>query len=469
MSFSDSTRRVSRRQVFQMVALAGGGALLAACTQPAAPAATPGASGTKAAAGTQAPGAGSAKPLAGQSIKCMLNTIAYTDGLKANLADLEGKTGIKAELDAVSFAILNQRGDQELSSASGAYDVMQMVFIRAGRWIGAGWAEPLDNFMSADEKSDLSDFVSGTRVPFTVDGKTYAIPWLADSTVVGYRKDVFEKAGYAKFPETYDDLQVAAQKIHTPEVAAFVTQDNMHWIYPNWLQSYGGNFFKDPPKDLTPQFNTPEAIKAAEMFTTMMSKYGAPGIGKLDTLAAIAVMQQGKGAMYLDGLGNVQQIIDTTKGQFANQMVFVNTPKGPSGHFPQLAVHGYLINKASKKKEAAWQFIKWATSKEMMLKMALEKNHIAGTRASVINNADVKKKFTWQGSDMAALHLSVMERAGSGYMAYRTVPQFPPIGDRVAIAMTAITSGQATAADEMRKVQTDAIGILQKEGIQVKV
>ncbi len=31
---------------------------------------------------------------------------------------------------------------------------------------------------------------------------------------------------------------------------AFVTQDNLHWIWPNWLISYGGNFFANPPERL---------------------------------------------------------------------------------------------------------------------------------------------------------------------------------------------------------------------------
>jgi hypothetical protein len=39
---------------------------------------------------------------------------------------------------------------------------------------------------------------------------------------------------------------------------------------------------------------------------------------------------------------------------------------------------------------------------------------------------------------MPALHEAVMERAGEGYKTYRTVPQLPPIGDRVIIALTAI-------------------------------
>ncbi|HEX2172368.1 MAG TPA: hypothetical protein VHL09_07980, partial [Dehalococcoidia bacterium] len=105
---------------------------------------------------------------------------------------------------------------------------------------------------------------------------------------------------------------------------------------------------------------------------------------------------------------------------------------------------------------------------EMMRWQALEKGHLAGTRSSTLNDPEVKQKYTWKGSDLAALHEAVMKRAGEGYMAFRTVPQFPPVGDRVAIAIQSITSGQATASDAMKSLQKDAESMLEKEGVKVR-
>jgi multiple sugar transport system substrate-binding protein len=412
------------------------------------------------------------KPYAGTRLKMSQVSHAYGAGLTERLPAFEAQTGIKVEIDQMSFPVLNQREDLELASGSGAYDVMQLIFIRSGRWIGAGWAEPLNPFIDdarLTDKSalDVADFVAGAMAPFRRGETIYALPWLSDSTVVGYRTDLFEKAGYAKFPETFAALEEAAAKMHSRQTAGFVTEDNLHWIFPNWLLSYGGNFFANPPTDLTPTFDTPEALKAAEMFTTMLSKYSPPGGIKLDPSVAQTIMHQGKAACYLDGMGNTQHIIDTKKTTLADRMAFTHTPHGPKGHFPQLAVHGYFINKASKNKNAAWEFIKWAAGKDQMLWAALNKGHLACTRASVLANAEVRQKYTWRGSDLAALHLAVMKRAGEGYMTYRTVPQFPPVGDRVTIAMTAIGSGQTSVADGMKSLQKEAEGILEKAGVKL--
>jgi ABC-type glycerol-3-phosphate transport system substrate-binding protein len=86
----------------------------------------------------------------------------------------------------------------------------------------------------------------------------------------------------------------------------------------------------------------------------------------------------------------------------------------------------------------------------------------------VLSHPEVRQKFTWRGSDLASLHLDVMKRAGEGYMAYRTVPQVPPIGDRVIIAITAIASGQVAVADGMKALQKDAEGILEKAGVKIQ-
>jgi len=42
-----------------------------------------------------------------------------------------------------------------------------------------------------------------------------------------------------------------------------------------------------------------------------------------------------------------------------------------------------IINKASKNKNAGWEFIKWAVSKDVMPGAALDQGHLACTRACV--------------------------------------------------------------------------------------
>jgi hypothetical protein len=53
-------------------------------------------------------------------------------------------------------------------------------------------------------------------------------------------------------------------------------------------------------------------------------------------------------------------------------------------------------------------------------------------------------------------------------MAYRTVPEFPPIGDRVTIGVTEVMTGQKPADQAMRDTSRDIEAILTKAGHKIR-
>ncbi len=53
-------------------------------------------------------------------------------------------------------------------------------------------------------------------------------------------------------------------------------------------------------------------------------------------------------------------------------------------------------------------------------------------------------------------------------MAYRTVPEFPAVTERVTIALSAIATGQKSARDAMSTANHEVIRILEKGGRRVR-
>ena len=47
-------------------------------------------------------------------------------------------------------------------------------------------------------------------------------------------------------------------------VAGFVTENHYGWILIPYLMGFGGNVFRDPPDDLMPMLDKPEAAEAAD-------------------------------------------------------------------------------------------------------------------------------------------------------------------------------------------------------------
>ena len=103
-----------------------------------------------------------------------------------------------------------------------------------------------------------------------------------------------------------------------------------------------------------------------------------------------------------------------------------------------------------------------------MRTVALDSQHAAVTRASVLNDAEFKKKYQVAGSDVPALHEASLRASGAGYMAYRTVPEFPAVTERVVIALSAIGAGQKSARDAMMAANSEVIQILERGGHKVR-
>jgi multiple sugar transport system substrate-binding protein len=412
---------------------------------------------------------GRGKPFAGKTLNVFTFDHPYPRALKTLLPQFTDATGIKVEMDTPSFMIYNQRADLELSTGSGAFDVMALTFIFSGKWIGAGWATPLNDLIARDASVDAVDFLPGAMAPEKKGDDILALPFVAESTLMVYRKDVLEKAG-TRVPETFDDLLAAAPKLQSAETKAYLARGlgGFHWIWPNFLLAYGGRFFADPPRDMTPMLATPESIKAADVMGKLMRDYGPPGAASFTESQASTVMMDGRAATYIDALAWVGLAADPVKSKVKDRVGYVLPPGGPAGRFPQTAVHGFQIPAGAKQREVSWEFIRWATSKEVMGKIAETTTYPAVTRASVLASPAYRQKYNWGGADIGALHGSVLKLGGSGYMAYRTVPEFPPVGDRVSIALSEIVTGQKTADQAMKDAQRDVEAILVKAGRTIR-
>jgi len=420
------------------------------------------------------PAAAQAKPYAGKSITVWTTNHIYTRGLKELLPEFESKTGIKVTQELLNFDIHNQRAELQLSSGSGNVDVMNLTFIFAGRWIGANWCTDLapllnDPKMTRPDEVDVKDFIAGAIAPFSRGEKIFGLPWVAETSMLMYRADVFKEKGIASPPKTYEEMTEIAKKIHGRDVAGNLTRgtNGLHWEWPNWLYAYGGKVFANPPADMTPQLNSKESVAATKQFDLVSTDYGVPGSMAFTDSDAQAAFNQGRAAMMLDALGVLSAALDKKQSQVADKVSFALPPAGPAGFKPQIAAHALQIPAGVKDKGPGWEFIKWATSKEILRKEAMEKSHLAVPRASVLSDPEYKTKFTWGGADMGQLQAKVLDAAGAGYMTYRTVPEFPQVGSRMVIALTEISSRQKRVEQALDDLQKDVIGIVQQAGHKI--
>jgi multiple sugar transport system substrate-binding protein len=315
---------------------------------------------------------------------------------------------------------------------------------------------------------DAADFVGGAQSALQdADGKTYGFAWEAGAMIMGIgRGDLLDQAGVG-VPTTFEELIQVCEATHDQEgVAAFVADKLHHWNWIPYLMGYGGGVFRDPPGDLMPILDTPEAAEAAEYYANLLTTYGPPGVLSFTDDQAMRAQLAGRANIRTQAIGWMTPLAKQDDSTIKETVRYALMPAGPAGNFPGSNSHGFGIPKGAKNKEAAWEFIKWAMGKDMTRRIALEKGYSAVCRRSVIEDPAYKEALTLNGQDVAGLYLQVLELGGkSGYMKYRTVPVFPQVGDKINKAIERIATGQQDGAPAMAQAQDEAIADLKKAGV----
>lgn len=432
--------------------------------------------GAAAAVGLSAPAvlAQANKPHAGTTINASCFQTTYFEYLRKYFPQFEEKTGIKVNFTMQAFPIYNQRTDLELSTRGSAIDVCNVTFIYSGRWIGAGWFTNLDTFTKDPKMTPADwapeDFAGGPQSAMkNAKGETFGYTWEAGAMILGAsRFDLIEKAGLG-LPKTFDELIKVCDAVHGKEgVAAFTADKLHHWNWIPYLMGMGGNVFKAPPENLTPTLTTPEAAKAAEWYANLLVKYGPDGILSYSDDQSMRSQIAGRANMRTQAITWMVPLAKHADSTVQKTVRYGLMPSGPKGNFPGSNSHGLGIPAGSRKKEAAWEFIKWALSKETIAMVVKNHGYPSVCRMSIIQSPAFKSVLTLNGQDVAALYLEVLQLGGkTGYMKYRTVPVFPQVGDKINKAIERIATKQQGAADAMKQAQGEAIQDLQKAGIKV--
>ncbi|GIP34623.1 sugar ABC transporter substrate-binding protein [Paenibacillus sp. J2TS4] len=333
------------------------------------------------------------KPYAGTTIRFMMAVHPWLDSIKTLLPEFEEQTGIKVNVESYSQEQTSNKMAVEMTAKTSSLDVM---FIRpldeTKLFTRNGWVEPLDSYFKGDGEYDLDDFIPSALDSVTYEGKLIGIPITTEREILYYRKDLFEKHNIA-VPATLDEMMAAAEKLHDPAngMYGFVARGKKSVAvtqFSSYLFSFGGQFHEGD----TATLNTPEAMQAFQFYGDILNKYGPPGTINMHWPEAANAFAQGKVAMFTDADAIYINVADPSKSAVSDQVGYAMFPAGPAGAKTfNVSSGGLSISPFSKNKEAAAEFIKWATSKETTLKTQSAGN--PGARQSVWDNPESTKDW----------------------------------------------------------------------------
>ncbi|MEF3304087.1 ABC transporter substrate-binding protein [Paenibacillus sp. GYB003] len=334
---------------------------------------------------TERPGAdGLGESLLGRSITVYMGNSPAAEAIRTLLPEFEAKTGLKVDLTSFTNEQLSQKLSVQFAAGSANPDVFMLRPLEELRSFGVGGSlEPLNRFVSGDAEYDFADFSQAAVESVTLDGTIAAMPLSTEQQILFYRKDLLEEAGLP-VPRTLDELEAAAGRLHDPAgggVYGFVARGQRNALVTqlsSFLYSEGGDFQQGGKATI----NTPEALEGINRYVTLLRRYGPPGVFNMGWQQAAGLFSQGKAAFYTDASAIYAIAIGSEQSSIKDKVGFALFPAGRAGAKPySITAWGLAMNAASDRKEAAWQFIRWATGKDIVMKSQQMGN--PGARRSV--------------------------------------------------------------------------------------
>jgi len=328
------------------------------------------------------------KPFDGETISFVTANHPWGDAIKPFLPEFEAATGITVNVESFFEDQLTQKLTVQFASGSTTPDVFMYRPLQEGKlFYKNGWLNDLDSYTKDDAEYDFEDFFKTAVGTTMVEGKLAGIPIITEQEILYYRKDLLEEKGIA-VPKTIDELVAAAKLLHDPknEMYGFVARGQLSPLVTqvsSFIYSEGGDFITDGKASV----NTPEAIKGMTIYANLLKDYGPPGVLNMSWPQAIGIFAQGKVAFYTDANSIYKNATDPEKSKIGDNVGFAVFPAGAAGSKPyNVTSWGLAMNAKADNKDAAWEFIKWASSKEIVLKTQQVGN--PGARASVWDNPE---------------------------------------------------------------------------------
>src|SRR5271167_409147 len=370
---------------------------------------------------------------------------------------------------------IRQRITTDVSTGSGQFDLVQIGLYETPIFAKRGWLRPMEN-LPADY--DLDDVFKSLRDGLSYGGKLYALPFYGESSMLMYRKDLFDEKGL-KMPDQpkYEDIKKFADALTDKAKGVYgITLrgkpgwgENMAFL-GTLLNTFGCTWFD---MKWTPTIDTPEWKKAITFYIDLMKADGPPGASANGFNENLTLFAGGKAAMWIDATSGGGPLYDKAQSQVSDKVAFASAPIAvtPNGaHWLWSWV--FAIPKAAKNAEAAEKFALWATSKPYIKLVADDAGWATvppGTRKSTYDNPDYQKAAPFAAVTLTALQTADPTKPCIKPVPYTGVqfvgiPEFQSFGTVVGQNISGTLAGKLSVDQALKESQAAVARAVKQAG-----
>ncbi|MGY3553105.1 sorbitol/mannitol transport system substrate-binding protein [Williamsia sp. R60] len=444
---TDSTkprRRARWRRALAPLALAGTVALTAsACSG----------------AGSFTDGGGEAVTIALVSNSQMQDAIALSPQFEKE------NPGVKLKFVTLSENEARAKITASVATGGGEFDVVMISNYETATWAENGWLVNLTPYMVSSPGYDQDDFIPTLREALSYEGNMYSAPFYGESSFLMYNKQMLADAGINMPAEpTWPQVQEAAKTLNRGEVSGICLRGKPGWgetLAPldTVINAFGGRWFDE---DWNAQLDSPQVREAVEFYVDTVRQYGEPGAASTGFQECANLMSQGQVAMWYDATSAVSVLESPDDSNIAGNVGYAMAPSMAKGGNGWLYAWSLGIPESSKKKDDAWKFIEWMTSKDY-IKMVAEQLGAAsvppGSRLSTyelpaykeISGAFAEPTLkSMQAADQNKPTVDPVPYTGIQFLA---IPEFQDFGTRVSQQISAAIAGQISVDEALEQSQ----------------
>jgi sorbitol/mannitol transport system substrate-binding protein len=397
----------------------------------------------------------------------MVNNPQMIDLERLTASSFTKQTGIGVNFTVLPENDVRDKISQEFSSQAGQYDVASLSNFEIPIYAKSKWIAPLDQYIAADPAFDQADILPPMTKSLTADdGRIYGEPFYGESSFLMYRKDVLDQAGItmpAK-PTWPQVAQIAAQVDgRQPGMKGICLRGQPGWgqIFApltTVVNTFGGTWFD---RGWNARVDSPAFEKATQFYVDLVRRHGEIGAPQAGFTECLNNLIQGNVAMWYDATsaaGSLEAAGSPVKGKIG----YAPAPVVDTQSAGWLYAWSWSIQQASKKKENAWKFISWASSKqyEDLVGSRLGWSRVpAGKRSSTYANPDyLSQAAAFAKPTEDAINSAdprnpgVQPRPALG-IQFVDIPEFTDLGTQVSQYVSSAIAGQMSVHEALKRGQ----------------
>lgn len=357
----------------------------------------------------------------------------------------------KVEVEAI-FQGSYEEAIVKFKAVSGTEEVpnlVQMNDISTSFMYRSGSIVPMSDFIEKDTSFNVDNLEDVLLNYYRINGKLYSMPFNSSTAILVYNKDAFKEAGLNPevAPKSYKEVEEFARKLVKKDENGIVDRYGFSIISYAWFieQLLANDNVLYTDEENGRNGNMPTKVVYGEQLPTILTWMQGMNSEKIainygrEWDSTRSAFSSGKVAMYLDSSAGLTGIINNSKFNVGTAFI-----PNESGVFNGSVIGGASLwitdSKDDSKEQAAWDFVKYAVSKDVQAQWSTKTGYFPVNKLSY--ETETMKAYMEKTPQFKVVVDELKATNKNAATQGAILGVFPDVREKMVEAMEAVSEGE---------------------------